>query len=269
MIIIIIIIIIIIMVFNCPFTYMEICEKLNVNLWERKINFDTISQKRLNYFNISDKKDYILLIKTNINNPDKLKEIYKLYKINQIIASEELEASEKQKQELLYINSISKINNNITIRLLLSSDYNNALDLYKEYKSDENLNDYISDYILKNQIYGIFINNNNLIGCAIINTKLFIIDDNDNDNDNDNDAKKLTYYIQEIFITNDFKNKKYGEKLFNYIINKCPSNFRYISFMTNTDNKAMYKIAEKNNFILQKKSSGDINNPSLFIFKNV
>ena len=39
--------------------------------------------------------------------------------------------------------------------------------------------------------------------------------------------------------------------------------------MTNIDNKAMYKIAKKNNFILQKKSSGDINNPSLFIFKNV
>ncbi len=248
------------MVFNCPFTYMEICETLNIKLWERKINFETINQKRLNYFNISDKKDYILLIKTNINNPDKLNEIYKLYKNNQIIASEELEASEKQKQELLYINSISKINTNITIRLLLSSDSDNALKLYKEYKQDDNLNDYISDYILKNQIYGIFINNN-LIGCAIINTKLFIIDDNDN--------KKLTYYIQEIFITNDFKNMKYGEKLFNYILNKCPSNLKYISFMTNVDNKAMYKIAEKNNFILQKKSSGDINNTSLFIFKIV
>jgi hypothetical protein len=260
MIIIIFIIIIIIMVFNCPFTYMEICETLNIKLWERKINFETINQKRLNYFNISDKKDYILLIKTNINNPDKLNEIYKLYKNNQIIASEELEASEKQKQELLYINSISKINTNITIRLLLSSDSDNALKLYKEYKQDDNLNDYISDYILKNQIYGIFINNN-LIGCAIINTKLFIIDDNDN--------KKLTYYIQEIFITNDFKNMKYGEKLFNYILNKCPSNLKYISFMTNVDNKAMYKIAEKNNFILQKKSSGDINNTSLFIFKIV
>jgi hypothetical protein len=62
---------------------------------------------------------------------------------------------------------------------------------------------------------------------------------------------------------------KYGEKLFNYILNKCPSNLKYISFMTNVDNKAMYKIAEKNNFILQKKSSGDINNTSLFIFKIV
>lgn len=255
------------MVFNCPFTYMEICETLNINLWERKINFEIISKKRLNYFNISDKKDYILLIKSNINNPDKLKEIYKLYKTNQIIASEVLEASEKQKQELLYINSISKINETTLIRLLLFSDNNNALDLYKEYKQDKDLNDYISDYILKNQIYGIFINNI-LIGCVIINTKSFFID-NDNKNENENDEKKQTYYIQEIFITNDYKNMKYGEKLFNYIITKCPSNLKYISFMTKSDNKAMYKIAEKNNFILQKKLSGDINNPSLFIFKNV
>lgn len=255
------------MVFNCPFTYMEICETLNINLWERKINFEIISKKRLNYFNISDKKDYILLIKSNINNPDKLKEIYKLYKTNQIIASEVLEASEKQKQELLYINSISKINETTLIRLLLFSDNNNALDLYKEYKQDNDLNDYISDYILKNQIYGIFINNI-LIGCVIINTKSFFID-NDNKNENENDEKIQTYYIQEIFITNDYKNMKYGEKLFNYIITKCPSNLKYISFMTKSDNKAMYKIAEKNNFILQKKLSGDINNPSLFIFKNV
>lgn len=255
------------MVFNCPFTYMEICETLNINLWERKINFEIISKKRLNYFNISDKKDYILLIKSNINNPDKLKEIYKLYKTNQIIASEVLEASEKQKQELLYINSISKINETTLIRLLLFSDNNNALDLYKEYKQDKDLNDYISDYILKNQIYGIFINNI-LIGCVIINTKSFFID-NDNKNENENDEKIQTYYIQEIFITNDYKNMKYGEKLFNYIITKCPSNLKYISFMTKSDNKVMYKIAEKNNFILQKKLSGDINNPSLFIFKNV
>jgi len=258
------------MVFNCPFTYMEICETLNINLWERKINFEIINKKRLNYFNISDKKDYIILIKTNINNPDKLKEIYKLYKTNQIIASKIIETSEKQKQELLYINSISKINETTIIRLLLEDDNDNALKLYKEYKPDEELNEYISDYILKNQIYGIFINNI-LIGCVIINTKSFIIDnenENENDNDNDND-KKQTYYIQEIFITNDYKNMKYGEKLFNYIITKCPSNLKYISFMTKTDNKAMYKIAEKNNFILQKRLSGDINNPSLFIFKNV
>jgi hypothetical protein len=256
------------MVFNCPFTYMEICETLNIKLWERKINFEIISKKRLNYFNISDKKEYILLIKSNINNSDKLKEIYKLYKKNQIISSKILEASEKQKQELLYINSISKINETTIIRLLLLEDNNNALDLYKEFKQDKedkDLNDYISDYILKNQIYGIFINNI-LIGCVIINTKSFIID---NDNDNDNDDKKQTYYIQEIFITNDYKNMKYGEKLFSYIITKCPSNLKYISFMTKSDNKAMYKIAEKNNFILQQKISGDINNPSLFIFKNV
>ena len=45
------------MVFNCPFTYMEICETLNIKLWERKINFEIISKKRLNYFNISEKKN--------------------------------------------------------------------------------------------------------------------------------------------------------------------------------------------------------------------
>jgi hypothetical protein len=37
--------------------------------------------------------------------------------------------------------------------------------------------------------------------------------------------------------------------------------------MTKPENKAMYKIAKNNNFILQKKLSGDIDNSSLFILK--
>ena len=261
MIIIIIIIFIIIMVFNCPFTYMEVCEKLNIKLWERKINFENINQKRLNYFNVSDKNDYILLIKSNINNADKLREIYKSYKINQIIASELLEATEKQKKELLNKNSISILNETTIIKLLDDNDFEAAVILNYENRQEE-----LTDYILKNQIFGIFINNK-LIGCAIHNTKLFMIDDNDNDNDNDNDKRINTFYIQEIFITEDFKNNKYGGHLFKYIINKCPNDLRYISFMTKPENKAMYKIAENNNFILQKKLSGDIDNSSLFILK--
>ena len=57
----------------------------------------------------------------------------------------------------------------------------------------DELIDYISDYILKNQIYGIFINNTNntnLIGCVIQNTKKFNIDD----------IRINTFYIQELFI---------------------------------------------------------------------
>ena len=261
----IIIIIIIIMVFNCPFTYMKICETLNIRLWEKKINFDIINQKRLNYFNLSDKNDYILLIKSNINNPDKLREIYNLYKTNQIIETKRIEAIEKETKELIINNSISYINDNIYIKLLSECDLEQALLLYNEYKKEvkeaiDELNDYISDYILKNQIYGIFINNtnnNNLIGCVIINTKKIKIDD----------IKINTFYIQELFININYQNKNYGNLLFNYIINKCPDNLNYISFMTKPENKAMYRIAEKNNFILQKKLSGDINNPSLFILK--
>lgn len=255
------------MVFNCPFTYMEICNNLNIKLWERKINFEIISQKRLTYFNVSNKKEYISLIIANINNEDKLKEIYTSYKTNQLIELDKLENNHKQQKELLIKNSKFCINDDIFITLLSENDIEKTVLLYKDYKNefddkiiDKELNDYIEDVILKNEIYGIFINNI-LIGCCICKTKSFIIDNNDN--------KVETYYIQEIFIKTAYKGKKYGGYLFKYIINTCPNNLHYISFMTKPVNTAMYKIATNNNFELQKKSSGDINNSSLFILKKI
>lgn len=242
------------MVFICPFTFMELNAKTNIKLWEKKINFETINETRLNYFDLSDKKHYLTLIKFNLNNPEKMQDIYKSYKENQIKALNTLETIEKEKQNIIIKNNIHIINENIMIRLLSTNDILPAIELYKEYNKSENIKDLIEDYILKNEIHGIF-NNEELKGCVIHSNKKFKIDNNQNKID--------TFYIQELFI-ND-KNNKYGGYLFNFIINKCPDNVNYISFMTKPDNKAMYRIAEKNKFILQETSSGDIENPSLFI----
>lgn len=246
------------MVFICPFTFMELDEKCNIKLWEKKINFETINIKRLSYFDISDKSDYISLIKSNYNNPAKLQEIYKSYKDNLRVSLNDLEIVEKQKQDLIIKNSICNITEHIIIRLLSNIDIPSIIELYQEYNKSENIKEIIEDYILKNQIYGIF-NNDCLKGCVINSTKHFMIDNLDD--------KIKTYYIQELFVNE--KNNKYGGYLFDYIIKQCPDNLNYISFMTKSDNKAMYKIAAKHNFILQKKLSGDIENPSLFIKVNM
>ena len=89
---------------------MELNEKSNINLWEKKINFETINEKRLNYFDISDKKDYIYLIKSNFNNPEKMQQIYKSYKDNQIKALNKLEVIEKEKQDMIIKTNINVIN---------------------------------------------------------------------------------------------------------------------------------------------------------------
>ena len=242
------------MIFICPFTFMELNENSNIKLWEKKINFETINEKRLNYFDISDKKDYIYLIKSNFNNPEKMQQIYKSYKDNQIKALNELEAIEKEKQDMIIKTNIHVINENIIIRLLSENDISSTIELYKIYNKNENIKDIIEDYILKNQIHGIF-NNEKLEGCVIHSNKKFKIDNSQ--------CKINTFYIQELFINN--KKNKFGGYLFEYIIKKCPDNINYISFMTKPDNKAMYRIAEKHNFILQETSSGDIENSSLFI----
>jgi N-acetylglutamate synthase-like GNAT family acetyltransferase len=133
------------------------------------------------------------------------------------------------------------------------SEYSNdVFELYKdykinadEYKSDEQIKEYIEQFILTYQIYEM-LEDNILIGCVIHATKKFNID---------------TFYIQEIFINEKYRNKKYGTILFNYIIQKCPDELDYISFITKPENIAMFKIAAKYGFELQNT------NMSLFICK--
>ena len=126
------------MVFICPFTFMELNAKTNIKLWEKKINFETINETRLNYFDLSDKKHYLTLIKFNLNNPEKMQDIYKSYKENQIKALNTLETIEKEKQNIIIKNNIHIINENIMIRLLSTNDILPAIELYKEYNKRTN-----------------------------------------------------------------------------------------------------------------------------------
>jgi hypothetical protein len=261
--------------FCCPLTQMNLSElktnKDKLAIWKRVIKFGNFNMKLLRYFDVETKEEYIDLIETNLQNDEKLTKIFELFKINKKEEAQKIYDEDKKNRLKLFMNSIKYINEDgtlideetpILIRLLEELDKNNALFFYKEYKiiaeetdlDDKEIEDLIEDYIFKHLIYGIFINNN-LVGCAIVNNKYFKIDDYVD--------KINTFYIQEIFINT--KGKNYGNYLFSYIITKCPEDLQYISFMTKKDNKAMYKIAKNNNFILQEKSSGDDKNPSLFI----
>ena len=243
------------MSFICPFTNLDLLNKdVNYLLWERMIKFSyTINQKKLNYFSCENKEDYIELIKNNKDDYDTLKEIYENYKAKQRYEYLKLEEAENIKKNKKVLESIYILDDNPKIMIRLMSEYtNDAFKLYKdykinadEYKSDEQIKEYIEQFILNYQIYEM-LEDNILIGCVIHATKKFNID---------------TFYIQEIFINEKYRNKKYGTILFNYIIQKCPDELDYISFITKPENIAMFKIAAKYGFELQNT------NMSLFICK--
>ena len=105
---------------------MELNETTNIKLWEKKINFETINKTRLNYFDLSDKKDYLNLIKSNYNNPEKMQDIYKSYKENQRKALNTLEAIEKENNRPVHL--LSRVNH------VKAIEKNNLLSLHEVVK---------------------------------------------------------------------------------------------------------------------------------------
>lgn len=243
----------------------------NIKLWERKIKnlirttgIIPLYKKVLKRYEIDNFDDYINYIINNINNHTNLNKLNELYKKNLSIEKKNEELIEKKRIGLLLLNSIKYHSPNVKIRMLIEKDAPNIYHLYQDFKinymsediSKEDCNDYIDDFILKNKIYGIF-ENKLLVGIMICDEKKFYIDNNSN--------KVDTFYIQEIIVDKNYNGKSYGYLLINYAILICPTNFEFISFMTTENNKGMYKIASKLDFIKQERNSGDPLNPSLFI----
>jgi hypothetical protein len=265
--------------FYCYLSFMQNVNNLNINEWLNKLRIIKISGplnkqqlKIINRYNINNIDEYInkieLLIKNN--NLDELNILNNLY-IK--IKNEELQNEYNNE----YYNQIIKIKSTIvkydTIIIQLLNRYDkyhcdNALNLYIQFKilmnefNDNINNDLIHDFMLKNMIYGIF-NTDILLGIVIIEeNRLLNIDDSI-------DLKVHTFYIQELIIDKNYYNKGYASNLIHYCINYlCPKHIKYITFMTMSSNYSMIRIAEKNNFILQKKHSGDPKHSLLFVKYN-
>ena len=240
----------------------------NIDDWYKKLKFVTISKnviKILNRYEVSNLEEYFNLIKYNIKNSKnikKIKEKYETIKKKELLEEQELE---KERINKLLKTSIKKINDNLIIKMLTDENEEDASKLYIQFKeimgeNKEDAEDYVKDFILKNIMFGLF-KDNELIAFVIIDyNKKFKIDYNDNIND--------TFYIQEILVDYKYTNNKYGELLMNYCIYRCPSNISYISLMTKEINIAMKKLAEKLEFKLQERKSGDSLNPLLYIRNN-
>jgi hypothetical protein len=256
-------------IYFCPATNVELNSN-TLKKWEKQIKMSlTIPKKIYRRFGVNTNTEYIALINKNINNLSDIFEIYEKNKEDEIkkdLAQQLSDYQYKIKQ------STSIIDSDSFIRLLIDNDKIKTYYLYKKLKfkideyldkdnkpiSDEYITHHIDDFILKNTIYGFF-HKNILAGFVIIeNNKTFFIDEKV--------EKVETNYIQEIYIYDEYKNKKFGTKLINYIIHRYFNEPQeYFSLMTTDDNDGMKCIASNFGFILQKKESGDPKHSLLFI----
>jgi ribosomal protein S18 acetylase RimI-like enzyme len=237
----------------------------NIKIWEKKLkllNLNNLQKKILKRYQVNSIDEYILLIKSNIDNIEKLKEIDKIYNKNKNKDLEEEKEQEKQRIHKLLTSSIKRKNSNVKIRMLIEKDQEKAANLYMKFKKimDEDMEEaenYVEDFILKNVIFGIF-ENKTMAGIIILDySRDFEIDDYQ--------EKVKTFYIQELIVDEKFAGKGYGNLLINYAILRCPKDMDYISFMTMPSNIPMKKIASRFNFKLQSKPSGDKKHSLLFI----
>ena len=245
--------------FNCMLTNIKVtCD--NIEFWKKNVKNVSLNiayHKLIKRFGATDISDYINIIENGFHN----NEIDIIIKNYEKIKNNDLNEIHKKENEAFQIkikNSFHSLDNNIYIRML---DYNDMKDAIKLFINFFKIFDIVlenPEKITHNLIFGLFINNN-LEGYIVVNeNRKFKTDFSPN--------KEIdTFYIQEMFIDFQHRNKKLGKALFKYAIEQS-SNF-IISLMTTPNNISMIKIAEYYGFIAQSISSGDDLHSLLMIYK--
>jgi len=240
----------------------------NIKIWENKLRTMafTIPKTMLNRYDVANVDEYKLLIKSNIDDEESLNKIQQVYE-NKVKIARKLEAEEqKARIAKLVKESIKRANKNVKLQMITKRNYKKATQLYIDFKKimeedTEDAHKYMQDFIIKNLIFGLFVDKE-LAGIIIIDkNKKFKID-------NHPDKKVETFYIQEMIIDHKYTGRGYGNLLINYAILKCPPEMKYISYMTMPSNKPMIAIGKKLNFVLQERPSGDPKHSLLFIREN-
>jgi len=118
--------------------------------------------------------------------------------------------------------------------------------------------DEVQDYILKHQMFGLFVGDLMMGFLIIKKSRKFDIDYEE--------EKVETFYIQEVFTDINMRGRKLGKILIDYALLLCPVNKQYVSLMTYEGNN-MTNIALSMGFVLQNKPSVCPVNKLLFIRK--
>lgn len=255
--------------FQCLITNMNVNIE-NLDRWKRLLKAKTTPllpaySKMFKRYGVETADEYYNIIRHNIENNtlENLIDYYETNKTNDMTMNLE---KEKNSLKIKIDKSRKSFTENIEIRLLSDKDEERAIELYTLFKvvmqeSPEKSSYHTQDFILKNIMYGIFVNNL-LVGFVIIkNDRKFKIDAFP-------EYKVDTFYIQELLIDPKFRGQKLSKYLLQYCIYMCPKDKKFMSLMTMPDNYPLIKIAETCGFIPQKFPSGDKKH-SLLMIRNM
>lgn len=249
-----------------PLTKMEVDEG-NLEKWKNKLKFVsaipnhilTNMDVKTNNGSIQVKRDlYFDRVKTFIGNKSGhlLNKLITINKSRRILEERKTEYNDIMRK---YNKSIKeykdKDGKTVVVRMVLNKNKDKMMAYlqyynYKKHTKDEydkkSIIAEVQDYILKHQIYGLYVGDLMMGFLVIKKSRAFNIDGTDDMVD--------TFYIQEVFIDTNMRGKKLGKILIEYALLLCPVNKKYMSLMTYEGN-IMAKIAADKGFVLQKKPS--------------
>lgn len=252
--------------FQCLITNMNVSIE-NLERWKKLLKAKTTPllpaySRMIKRYGVETADEYYNIIRQNIEN-NTLQNLVDFYEKNK--NKDMLINLKKEKNDLkIKIEKSRKsFAENIEIRLLSDADEKRAIELYTLFKntmqeSPEKSSYYTRDFIIKNIMYGIFVDKT-LVGFVIIHKqKKFKIDDFP-------EGKVDTFYIQELLIDPKFRGQKLSKYLLQYCIYICPMDKKYMSLMTIPDNFPLIKIAGSCGFVSQNFPSGDKKHTLLMI----
>jgi hypothetical protein len=262
--------------YNDPLTKMEVDDS-NIEKWKNKLKYVSAIPNHLllnmdikpSNGSIQVKRDlYYDRVKTFVGNKSGhlLNRLITINRSSRILEERKTEYNDIMRK---YNKSIKeykdKDGKTVVVRLVLNKNKDKMMAYLQYYNYKKNTRDVydkksiiteVQDYILKQQLYGLYVGDLMMGFLVIKKSRAFNIDGTDDTVD--------TFYIQEVFTDINMRGRKLGKILIDYAILLCPTNKKYISLMTYEGN-LMAKIAINNGFVLQKKPSVCPVNCLLFI----
>lgn len=263
-------------IYTDPLTKMDI-DETNLEKWKNKLKYVSAIPNhillnmdiRKHNGSIQNKKElYFDRVKTFISNKSGslLNKLITINRSQRILDERKAEYNDIMRK---YNKSIKeykdKNGKNVIVRLVLNKNkdkmmaylqyYNYKKKTKDIYDKDSIISD-VQDYILKHQLYGLYVNDLMMGFLIIKKSRAFNIDE---------EVDKVdTFYIQEVYTDINTRRRNFGKILINYAMLLCPVNKKYISLMTYKGN-TIVKIATDTGFVLQKTASVCPVNRLLFI----